>query len=226
MSMDLYFWKAPVIDDADEAGTLLDRYFDDEDTSVFEPSPAIAAMAEKLLQLYPVKLVFGDEALAAIREEERGRYTEEGLAELLSAGVYIQDEDSPWADLPFEQSDRLLGLSIRWHTPNQVLDDVVRLAAEQDLVIYDPQGPDVYRAREAPEQQPLVRPTAKDFLNVMLLFLPIAGATLAAWRFIPWGWLRWPLVAVGLFFTIAASIVVYSTVAAAMGWLDDAPRTS
>lgn len=84
----------------------------------------------------------------------------------------------------------------------------------------------MYRAREAPEQQPLEKPTARDVLNVMSLFVPIAGATLAAWWLIPWGWLRWPLVAIGVFFTIAAGIVVYSTIAAAMGWLDDEPRTS
>jgi hypothetical protein len=123
-------------------------------------------------------------------------------------------------------SDRLIELNIRWSVDGEMLDTIIDIAAEHDLVVYDPQGPDVYRAREAPEPQPLEKPTVRDFLSVLLLFLPIAGATLAAWWFIPWGWLRWPLVAVGLFFTIAAGIVVYSTVAAAMGWLDEEPRTS
>ena len=226
MSMDLYFWKSPVTDDPDEAKRLLDLYFDGKDHSVFEPSPAIAAMAEQLLELYPVKLVVGDEALAQIPEDERSKYTPEGLAELLSAGIYLRNDDSPWADLPFEQSDRLLALSIRWHTPDEVLDNIVRIAAEEDLVLYDPQGPDVYRAQEAPQPQTDEPPTAKDFVSVMTMFLLIAGATVAAWWFIPWGWLRWPLVAIGLFFTIAAGVVVYAFFEATEEQPKDKPAAS
>ena len=196
MSMDLYLWKAPVIDDADEARSLIDRYFDDHDQSVFEPSGDLSAMAKKLRAAYP------------------------------DDSETFPDDDCPWSSVPFEQTDRLLVLNIRWSADNAVLDAIIALAAEQDLVVYDPQGPDVYRAREAPEPQPLEKPTAKDFFNVMLLFVPIAAATLAAWWFIPWGWVRWPLVAIGGFLTISASIVVYSTVAAAMGWLDEEPRAN
>ena len=194
MSMDLYLWKAPVIDDPDEARALIDRYFDDKDQSVFAPSGDIAAMAGKL----------------------RATYSDDPED--------FEADDCPWASLPFEESDRLLVLNIRWSADNAVLDKVVELAKEHDLVIYDPQGPDVYRAREAPEPQPMEKPTARDFANVLLLFLPIAGATFAAWWFIPWGWLRWPLVAIGLFFTIAAAIVVYATVEAAFQ-PDDKPSS-
>ena len=135
-------------------------------------------------------------------------------------------DDGPWSSWPIEDSDRLIALNIRWSIDNEVLDTIIAIAAEHDLVVYDPQGPDVYLAREAPDQQPAEKPTAKDFLNVMLLFLPIAGATLAAWWFIPWGWLRWTLVAIGLFFSIAASIVFYATVAAAFERPEDEPTTS
>ena len=65
---------------------------------------------------------------------------------------------------------------------------------------------------DAPDETP----TAKDFLSVMLMFLVIVGATFCAWWFIPWGWLRWPVVAIGVFVTISASIVVDATVAAAL----------
>ena len=190
MSMDLYLWKAPVIEDADEARTLLDRFYDRNEEGVFAPSEDVAR------------------ALARIRE----RYSD-------APGV----TDGPWSSWPIEDSDRLIALNIRWSVDGEVLDAIVDIAREHDLVIYDPQGPDVYRARDATEPAPDEKPTAKDFLAVMSLFLPIAGATLAAWWFIPWGWLRWPLVAIGLFFTIAAGIAVYGTIAAAMGWLDEEP---
>ena len=85
----------------------------------------------------------------------------------------------------------------------------------------------MYLPVDALNQQPDQKPTAKDFLNVMLLFLPIAVATLAAWWFIPWGWLRWTLVAiVACFFSIAAFIVVYAMVAATFERQEDEPSTS
>lgn len=223
MSMDLYFWKAPVTDDPDEAKLLVSRHFDG-DESVFEASPAIAAMAEQLLQLYPVRVVFGDEALAAIPEEDRGGYTEEALAELLSAGIYIQDEAGPWADLPFLRTDSLLGVNVRWSAADRAADDIARLAAEHDLVIYDPQGPDVYRARETPEPKPLPKPTAADFVKIILLAVPFFAATYAAWL-IPWGWLRWPLVAIGLFLTAAALVAVYACITSAIEQMREKPAS-
>ena len=193
MSVSLYLWKAPVIDDSGEARALIDRYYDQGEISVFEPSEDIVRTLAKIRGLYP------DDA---------------------------DRDDGPWSSWPIEDSDRLIALNIRWSIDNEVLDTIIAIAAEHDLVVYDPQGPDVYLAREAPDQQPAEKPTAKDFLNVMLLFLPIAGATLAAWWFIPWGWLRWTLVAIGLFFSIAASIVFYATVAAAFERPEDEPTTS
>lgn len=224
MSMDLYFWKAPVIDDAGEAKRLIDLYFEQDDKSVFEPSSDIEKMAGRLLQLYPFRVVYGDEALATLSERDRRDYSDEAIAEIVTAGVYVEGENSPWAELPFYQSDRLLGLSIRWSADNSALDAIVEVAAEHDLVLYDPQGPDVYLAKEAPEPQTDEKPTAKDYFQVVMLFALIAGATFLAWWFIPWGWVRWPLVAVGLFFTIAAAIVVYATVEAAFVKPDGQPR--
>jgi hypothetical protein len=193
MSMDLYLWKAPVIDDPDKAGALLDRFYEQGEQSVFQPSEVIVR------------------ALGKIRE----RYSD-----------HADKDDGPWSSWPIEDSDRLIALNIRWSVDNEMLDTIIAIAAEHDLVVYDPQGPDVYLARDAPNQQPAEKPTAKDFLNVMLLFLPIAVATLAAWWFIPWGWLRWTLVAIGLFFSIAAFIVVYATVAATFERQEDEPSTS
>ena len=193
MNMDLYLWKAPVIDDPDKAGALLDRFYEQGERSVFQPSEDIVRALENIRQRYP------DDP---------------------------ESDDVPWSSWPIEGSDRLIALNIRWSVDNEMLDTIIAIAAEHDLVVYDPQGPDVYLARDAPDQQPAEKPTAKDFLNVMLLFLPIAGATLAAWWFIPWGWLRWTLVAIGLFFSIAAFIVVYATIAAAFASPEDEPSTS
>ena len=193
MSMDLYLWKAPVIDDPDKAGALLDRFYEQGERSVFQPSEDIVRALENIRQRYP------DDP---------------------------ESDDVPWSSWPIEGSDRLIALNIRWSVDNEMLDTIIAIAAEHDLVVYDPQGPDVYLARDAPDQQPAEKPTAKDFLNVMLLFVPIAGATLAAWWFIPWGWLRWTLVAIGLFFSIAAFIVVYATIAAAFASPEDEPSAS
>ena len=38
MSMTLILWKAPVVDDADEAKALTEAWYQSEDDSAFEPS--------------------------------------------------------------------------------------------------------------------------------------------------------------------------------------------
>src|SRR5215203_2245678 len=53
-------------------------------------------------------------------------------------------DNGPWADSPPEATDRLLLLSIRWGTDNAVIDAVTELARQHELVVYDPQGPDVH----------------------------------------------------------------------------------
>jgi hypothetical protein len=193
MSMTLILWKAPLVDDPDEAKALLTPWYVNEDDSAFEPSSELGVMLDRLLQRYP----------------------------------YDPESDSPpWAEEP-ANTGRLLDLSIRWGGDGEVLDAIIEIAKEQDLVIYDPQGPDVYRAQDAPKPQPDERATAKDVLAMLLgLFLPFVGTTLAVWWFIPWGWLRWPLVAVGLFLSITAGIIVYAMVASLLGRLDEKPSAS
>ena len=154
MSMDLYLWKSPVTDDEEEAGRLIDRYFDDKEQDVFEPSPDIAAAAEELLRLYPYWPVSGEELLASMSDEEKSRYTAQGLAELREFGSYTQAEDGPWSDIPFHQTDNLLVLNIRWSADNKVLDDIVRIGRERELVIYDPQGPSVYLPSDPVDAEP------------------------------------------------------------------------
>lgn len=209
MSMDLYLWKSPVTDDEEQAAKLIDRYFDANEQGAFEPSPDIAAAAEELLRLYPYWPVPGEELVRSMSDEERSQYTEEGLAQLLESGSYAQGKGGPWADLPFEQSDNLLQLSIRWSAHDGVLDDIIRIGRERELVIYDPQGPSVYLPDDPEESEPIPAPTLADHLKIWGMAVGLAALTYAAWL-IPYGWLRWPLVAVGAFFTIAALIVVYA----------------
>ncbi|MGI8611212.1 MAG: hypothetical protein ACR2KH_02910 [Sphingomicrobium sp.] len=54
MSMMLILWKAPVVDDPDEAQALLETWYETGDDSAFEPSDDLAAVHDLLLQTYPM----------------------------------------------------------------------------------------------------------------------------------------------------------------------------
>ena len=116
MSMTLILWKAPVVREPDEADALLERFYRNGDDSAFEPCDAIKPVWDELLRLYP----------------------DDGSVD------QPEDDRSPWADFPPHVSDRLLSLDIRWGADDAVIDDIVRLAREHELVLFDPQGPDVY----------------------------------------------------------------------------------
>lgn len=220
MSMDLYLWKSPVTNDEEEARKLVDLYFERDEQRVFEPSADIAAAAEELLKLYPYWPISGEELLAAMSEEERSRYTEEGLAQLRESGSYDQGKGGPWADLPFEQSDNLLVLNIRWSAHDGVLDDIIRIGRERELVIYDPQGPSIYLPtdpvdEEAEDPQPRLR----DWLAILAMCAFLLALTYGAWL-IPIGWIRWPAVIVAGFVAAAGLFVLGGTIAAALGFID------
>jgi hypothetical protein len=53
MSMTLILWKAPLVDDEDEAQRLLKPYYDREDDSAFEPSADIGLVSNELLRRFP-----------------------------------------------------------------------------------------------------------------------------------------------------------------------------
>ena len=83
MSMTLILWKAPVVEDADQAKALTEAWYQSEDDSAFEPSEDIARVADLLRSRWP------------------------------DAYEDTPPENCPWSDLPFWQSDRLLALHIR-----------------------------------------------------------------------------------------------------------------
>lgn len=164
MSMTLYLWKAPVVDDPDEAARLVERYDDGEgDRSVFEPSEVLAEIEAELLRRFP------------------------------------DAEDGPWADGPLYSTDRLLTITIRWGADNAVLDAISELAHEHELVLYDPQGPDVGLVDDPAEREPVPPMTVSDYVK----FLPMLAAAVGVFWL---GWwievpvLNWILRIVGGFF--------------------------
>ena len=217
MSMELYVWKAPLVHDPDEAKALLERHLDGKDEAVFKPSPAIASLADDLLRLYPTRVLRGEEALAAMSDGER-----EGCRNLPLDQVTWVESGVPWTEFPWFQTDRLLILGMGWSVDGDVLDAIERLAREHDLMLYDPQGPEVYPPGEAAEPHPDSEPSVAGYLKLLLIVAALAGLTYAAWL-IPFGWLRWPLVLIGLFFTAAALFAVYACVAAAFDKDSDRP---
>jgi len=163
---DLFLWKAPVVDDADEAARLLKPYYDREDDNAFHPSAAVATVSNELLRRFP------------------------------------DADGGPWEAAP-SQTDRLLAVTV-WDgadTADAVIDAIFELAREHELVVYDPQGPDVQVPGEpVPGPTPPVRLVDRFKMVLMGLAVGLAGAG-AFWL----GWridvpvLNWLLMIVGGF---------------------------
>ena len=169
MSMTLILWKAPVVDDPDEAAALLDPYYKNGDDSAFEPCPALATVANELLRQFP--------------DAEKG----------------------PWSEFPPEQTERLLHLDIRWGADKAVIDAIEALAREHELVLYDPQGPDVHVPGAHVESGPTPPVRLTDYLTFVLMGLAAAGVFWLGWRLqVPV--LHWLLMIVGGFFL---SVVIF-----------------
>ena len=204
MSMTLILWKAPVVDDPDEAKALTQAWYDTGDDSAFEPSEDIARVADELRRRWPYHELTNEETVARMSEEERAKYSPEALKEIWGVD---EPEGSPWADLPFEQSDRLLDLSIRWGADDEVVTAIYALARVHELVLYDPQGPDVFLPTD-PIEELTEFPGFKlvDWLKIGAMVLGLSGITYAAWL-IP-HWIRWPAVVIAGFFALAAWFVL------------------
>lgn len=183
--MTLILWKAPVVDDPDEAKALLTPWYVTEDELAFTPSGDLKAVYDILLEQYPF-------------DWDRG--------------------SDPWADPP-QVSDRMLVLSIRWGTQSPVLADITALARKFDLVLYDPQGPDVVLSTDPIEQLTQIPPpTAWEWFKSLAIPVVLLAITYAAWL-IPIGWIRWPAVIVAGFFLAAGLFVSGLMIAAALGFI-------
>lgn len=151
MSMTLVLWKAPVVDDPDEAKALLQPYYGNEDDSVFEPSADIARVRAELLRRFP--------------DEPSGE----------------REASSPWADFPPEETDRLLLLSIRWGADNAIFDATMALAREHGLVLYDPQGPHVQLPSDPIVEAEPLRLGFAEYAKTLLMVLAGATLFAGGW---------------------------------------------
>ncbi len=150
------------------------------------------------------------ESISAAAAEIRQLYPDDPAA--------MADADCPWSDRG-AQTDRLLVLTIRWSASDKVLDEIQPLAREHDLVLYDPQGPDVHLPGDPMEHEPVPPATAFEWFKAVAIAAVLVALTYAAWL-IPIGWLRWPAVIVAGFFAAAALFVVGAMIAGALGIVD------
>lgn len=187
--MTLILWKAPVVDDPDEASELIRPWHEHGDESAFEPSPDIAKVADML----------------------RSRWPDDYDGEVPA--------NCPWSDMPFEQSDRLLAIHIRWGADDEAVAAIYVLAKKLGLILYDPQGPDVFLPTDPIDPGPVPPPTLWEWFKGFAIAAFLCALTYAAWL-IPIGWLRWPAVIVAGFLAAAGIFVVGCMIAGALGIID------
>ena len=189
MSMTLIMWKAPVVDDTDDAYALLADWYRYGDDSAFEDSDDIARVADAL----------------------RARWPDEFEGD--------PPDDCPWADMPFDQSPRLLAIDVRWGADDETVGAIYVLARQFGLVLYDPQGPDLYMPTDPFDPGPVPRPTPFEWLKAVVLAAFLVAVTYVAWQ-IPWAWVKWPAVAVAGFVAAAGVFVLGAMIAGALGIID------
>ena len=151
MSGTLIVWKAPSVDDERAAETLLAAYYENGDESAFEASPDVERFYDEIFALYPP------------------------LEEL-----DLDDSDTPptWASSS-RRSDRIVLMDYSWSAPDALLDDIQRLADKYELMLYDPQGPDVHRPNEPPAEQYI--PDLKELVRLTLIAVAAIAVAIGAW---------------------------------------------
>jgi hypothetical protein len=151
LSGTLIVWKAPLVEDEKAAARLLREYYASGDESAFEASADLERFYDELIGLWP----------------PRGHEEDD-------------DDDVPtWASGEPEASSRLVSMDYSWSAPDAMLDDIQRLAKKHELVLYDPQGPDVHLPTDAPDE-PYV-PTAGEIVRVASIGIVAVGAAIGAW---------------------------------------------
>jgi hypothetical protein len=148
MGLSMFLWKAPVVGDPRAAEALLGPFYQREDDSAFEASGDIARFAAELRRRFP-----DDPSLDP------------------------PDESSPWAEVPFRQSERVLVLALRPGAGDEILDAIADLAWEHKLVLYDPQGPWLFPPDDLadPEAEPEAPPGPGDWVRFALFTLGSVG---------------------------------------------------
>ena len=129
--------------------------------------------AARLLKAY---FASGDDSAFEASEDVTTFYDE--IVAAYPVDNWAEDEIPTWAGAP-HRSDRVVVVDYSWSAPDVFLDDIQRLARVHELVLYDPQGPDVHLPHEPPAQ-PYV-PTARDTLRLARLGLVAVAVAVGAW---------------------------------------------
>lgn len=145
----------------------------------------------------------GDEAAFTPSEDVANFYDE--IVRLYPIDRWVEDETPTWAEAP-NRSDRVVMLDYSWSAPNGFLDDIQRLAAGHELVLYDPQGPDVHLPNEPPSE-PYV-PTARESLRLARLGLIAVAFAIGAW-YLSIPILSWIVISVAGVVALAAVLGLY-----------------
>jgi hypothetical protein len=187
--MTLILWKAPVVSDPRQAEAMLSPWYDAEDDSAFTPSQDIALVWDELLRRFP----------------------DDGSSER------PEDDSSPWADFPPEQTDRILMLHIRWGADNAVLDAIAELARKHELVLYDPQGPSVHLPSDPQETPEEPEPVGPGGYAVAILTVGVGALLFAAGWWVPVPVINWLLMAAGVFLALVGIFLFVAFLGAASG---------
>jgi hypothetical protein len=163
--------------------------------------------AARLLEGY---YATGDES-AFEPSRDVARFYDEIVA-LYPIDTWAEDETPTWAEAP-HRSDRVVMLDYSWSAPSAFLDDIQRLAGVHELVLYDPQGPDVHLPNEPPAE-PYV-PTAKDALRLVRMGLIAVAVAIGAW-YLSIPILSWIVIGVAGIVTLAALLGLYGDARAAL----------
>ena len=121
---------------------------------------------------------------------------------------FFEEQLALWPRQESEPSDRIVGISLPFSVPGEVVDGIVALGKKYDLVVYDPQGPAIYW----PVGEDL--PTPGEMGSALRggafgLLLVAAGVLL------PIPILRWVMIGVGALLVFFAGY----TVAVLRGWI-------
>jgi hypothetical protein len=118
---------------------------------------------------------------------------------------FPDQDDGPWAESPPRQADRVLHLEIRWGAADTVVDTIVELAREHGLVLYHPQGPDVFLPLDPVALGPVPAPRLRDYFRISFMGVAALAVVWLGWQIgVPV--LNWLLMIVGGFFF---SVVVF-----------------
>ena len=162
MSYDLLVWKAPQITDVDEFHARLEQFDKSGGEDGFEPSPDVTRFYDELLERHPALESYPEEA--------------------------IDNVEAPWSMTP-HRSDRLITMYMIWPAGEYMGPLIVELASKYRLMVYDPQGPDIYPPRTQNSRPAPAARRARDFwgalagliIGLAMIFIGLSTSAIGSW---------------------------------------------